>query len=87
MCQPCEAHRLSPVTALHANAPCTQLRLRSNVGLLLGQSRRRWPNNKPTLGQRHVCAVHIYSIVIEGFHTLLLVLKDFFRMSNECDFQ
>ena len=25
---------------------------RSNVGLLLVQRRRRWPNNKPTLDQR-----------------------------------
>ena len=27
-----------------------------NVGLLLGQRRRRWPNNKSTLGQRIVFA-------------------------------
>ena len=26
-----------------------------NVGLLLGQRRRRWPNSKPKLDQRHVC--------------------------------
>ena len=27
-----------------------------NVGLLLGQRRRRWPNSKSTLGQRIVIA-------------------------------
>ena len=27
-----------------------------NVGLLLGKRRRRWPNNKSTLGQRIVFA-------------------------------
>ena len=30
----------------------THTRCRANVGLMLGQSHRRWPNNKPTLVQR-----------------------------------
>ena len=29
----------------------------SNVGSMLGQRRRRWPNNKTALDQFHVCVV------------------------------
>ena len=29
----------------------------SNVGSMLGQRRRRWPNNKTALDQCHVCVV------------------------------
>ena len=42
-------------TSLHS-APHLTMRRRPNVGLLLGQRRRRWPRSKPTLGRRLVFA-------------------------------
>ena len=41
---------------LSANHYSGNMRRRPNVGLLLGQRRRRWGNSKPTLCQRLVFA-------------------------------
>ena len=36
----------------------------ANVGLQLNQRRRRWPNSKPTLGERHLLAEIILSVFV-----------------------
>ena len=38
-----------------------------NVGLLLGQRRRRWPNSKSTLGQRIVFAPWMQCLTGDDF--------------------
>ena len=41
-----------------------------NAGLMLVHRQRRWPNNKPALGQRRVITGHLYINCIQILYSL-----------------